>query len=398
MTGDFEGRAMVADPAVAYEPVASFVIPVHNNGAYLDAALRSARAQTVHDLEIIVVDDGSTDGSLAIAQRHAAEDPRVRVVAQVHLGLSEARNHGLRLARAKWVALQDADDISLPARVERQLAFLREHPDVAALGTYGWRIGVDGRRLSVQDIGPRDRAHLAQICARGEAIWLNTSSTMLSRDLVLQLGGFRSMYGVAEDVELWTRLADDHLVLALPERLHEYRIHRASVSMTRFFEQMEQWLQIQVNATRRRSGEPELDLASFRSWQRSRPLPERLLRAATWRSRYCYRMAGARLIDHDPRGLLWLAAAWVVAPNVPLGRLHRQMLPWLADGPGSPLPRRGPRRLGASDPRPVLEREQPATRRMVHRGRRAGAGGGSAHVRLEHGSGWVDGDTLSNHG
>jgi glycosyltransferase involved in cell wall biosynthesis len=358
MAGEREGSRGPhgADESVT-KPRVTVVLPVHNAQRYLDQALSSCREQTVRDLEILVIDDGSTDESLVIAQQHAAEDPRVRLVVQEQRGVSAARNRGMQLARSTWIALEDADDVSLPLRLERQLAFLERNPEVVALGTHGWHIGANGRRLSVHDIGPRDAAHLERIRRRGQCVWLQTSSVVMRRDLALQLGGFQSGYGVAEDVEMWTRLADEHVVLALPERLHEYRVHPASLSMTRFFDQLQQTSRVELNAGRRRTGLPELDSAAFRRWQRARTLAARVHEALTWRSRYCYRMAGARLINRRPDGFAWLVASWVIAPSVPLGRLRRQLWPrvteWLAR-----------RRGGRSEPgRPRRSSEQPASPR-----------------------------------
>jgi glycosyltransferase involved in cell wall biosynthesis len=309
-------------------PLVAIVIPVYNAERYLDETLRSARTQTLTAIEILVVDDGSRDGSLDIAKSHATEDARVRVVSIPNGGAPAARNVALRLAEAPFVALLDADDISLPERVERQVRFLLANPDVAVLGTHGWRIGQDGRELGVFDVGPVDREHFASLRARDEVIYLLASSVMVRREVALAVGGFRDVK-YAEDADLWTRIADDHIVLAISDRLVRYRIHPASDSSRHFFVQMKNALLIKANCSRRRSGAAEIDLVTLDAELNAQPLPTRIRRAATWRSQYCYRVAGGLLANREPAGLAWLALSFVIAPMVPVNRLRRQILPWL---------------------------------------------------------------------
>ena len=312
----------------ARTPLVAVVMPVYNGARFLDESLRSAREQTLTDVEIVVVDDGSTDGSLAIAARHAAEDRTVRVVARVNGGVAAARNAGMQLTDAPFIALLDQDDIALPSRLERQLQFLLENPDVAVIGTHGWRIGEDGRELGVFDVGPMSREHFEDLRVCNEVIYLLASSVMFRRQVALSVGGFRDVE-FAEDADLWTRIADEHVVLALPERLVRYRVHPSSDSSKYFFRQMESASLIKANCWRRRSGLPEIGLSSLRAELASDPFRIRFRRNAIWRSQYCYRIAGGRLANRDPTGLAWLALSFVFAPAVPVHRLRRQLIPWL---------------------------------------------------------------------
>lgn len=226
------------------------------------------------------------------------------------------------------MALQDHDDVSLPRRLARQLAFLEDHPEVRVLGTYGWRIGGRGRRVGVFDIGPRDAAQLAGLCAANEPVYLISSSVILDRELAISVGGFRDV-PAAEDVDLWTRIADEHLVLALPERLVLYRVLTSSISMRHFYTQVESIEAIIRNTARRREGLPELSMAAVRRQLESDPTHACAIRALEWRSRYCYRRGGALLADGRLAGVGWLAASFALAPWVPLGRVRRQTLPML---------------------------------------------------------------------
>ena len=107
---------------------------VYNGARYLDESVASIREQTLRDIEILIVDDGSTDETPAMLARYAVEDPRIRLLHADHQGPASARNVGLAQARGRLVALMDADDIARPDRLALQLAFLRQNPDVVALG------------------------------------------------------------------------------------------------------------------------------------------------------------------------------------------------------------------------------------------------------------------------
>lgn len=112
-----------SQPATVEEPVASIVIPAHNAAAFLADALDSARAQTLRAIEILVVDDGSTDATAAIAEAAAAQDRRVRLVSRARRGgPSSACNSGIEAARGRWIVVLDADDMILPGRTERLVA------------------------------------------------------------------------------------------------------------------------------------------------------------------------------------------------------------------------------------------------------------------------------------
>ena len=111
-------------------PTFTVIVPCFNGAATLDATLASARAQTATELEIVYVDDGSTDASAVIAERHAAADARVRVVRQDSRGVGAARNAGLALARGRYVSFLDADDLLEPEKLARQGAVLEAEPAV----------------------------------------------------------------------------------------------------------------------------------------------------------------------------------------------------------------------------------------------------------------------------
>ena len=315
-------------PPLDDAPRVTVVLPVHNGEQYVEEAVRSAQAQTERRIEILVVDDGSTDRTRDLVRSLAGADGRVRLISKARGGSADARNVGMREARAPWIAFLDHDDVFLPDKIEAQLEFVRREPDAAIVSTYGWRMGERGKILSAFDVGPASREVFQERRTKDKVIYLLASSVMARRDVLLRLGGFRHMRA-AQDVEMWTRVADDHLILTLPLRLVKYRVHGSSTSTGKLFEQLENTELLKWNTRRRRGGEPEASLQVYRAVQAGRPWPRRARRWLEWRSRYAYRRAGALLADRRPMGAAWLLGSFLLWPSVPVARIAQQMGPTL---------------------------------------------------------------------
>ena len=203
-------------------PRLSVVMPVRNGGGYLDAALASIRRQTFADIEIVVVDDRSTDGTASLLARHAAEDGRVRVLSATGAGIVDALNQGLAEARADLVGRMDADDVSEPDRLARQVAEMDARPDLVLLGTGAVVIDARdqvGKVLAVET----DPARLVERL-RLENPFLHPTVVM-RRNAVAVAGGYRRQFALAEDYDLWTRLTRQGSVANLPDALHRLRRH-----------------------------------------------------------------------------------------------------------------------------------------------------------------------------
>jgi glycosyltransferase involved in cell wall biosynthesis len=212
---------------MAAGPLVSVLMPARNAGRYLRAAVQSVLAQTLRDLELVVVDDGSTDDTRQILA--GVVDPRLVVVRlEASRGLPHALNHGVRAARAELIARLDADDVALPDRLERQLAAMRAAPPLALLGTRAHLIDTEGRRL-----GNLDRP-LGAHAIRWYHLFDNpfVHSTVMFRRAVVrdELGGYdESFLTATEDWDLWSRILRRHPAANLPDRLIEYRTHPASM-------------------------------------------------------------------------------------------------------------------------------------------------------------------------
>lgn len=251
----------------------SVVIPVRNGEKYLSQAIESVLVQTHRDLELLIVDDGSTDSTAAIIRRCASRDSRVRCLSQENRGVAASANRGLEEARGEWVARLDCDDVFLPGKLERQSAFIRKNPDARIVGTLGCFINNAGRVLGlVSTGGPFTKAEFEDMAARGEPVFFIHSSTLMHRETMLAIGGYREQFAQAEDVDLWLRMAEKgHLLLKMPEPLLMYRLHGESLTMSRNAEQRLHHRWAAACAEARRQGREEPCLQEFLQGEKTRP-------------------------------------------------------------------------------------------------------------------------------
>lgn len=207
-------------------------MPVYNASRYLREAVESILTQSFRDFELIAVDDGSKDDSLAILREYEVKDPRVRIISRANTGIVGALNDGIAAARGEFIARMDSDDVSVPNRFEKQVAFLREHPDHVLLGSQVMLIDSEGAALCPkQDTEYTheaiDQAHLA-------GRWpLVHPTVMMRRDAVLSIGAYREKYQWLEDLDLFLRMAEVGKIASLKDVLLRYRLHTGSVCHTR---------------------------------------------------------------------------------------------------------------------------------------------------------------------
>jgi hypothetical protein len=226
-------------------------MPVFNAERYLATALKSVLTQTFTDFEVVIVDDGSTDASPAILASHADQDPRVRILRQDKAGIVTALNRGLNECRAPLVARMDADDVAYPERLGRQVAFMRSHPSVAAMGSSLRLITPDGRP------GPTLRqptapSQIKRLLRRGNV--LAHPSVILRKDAILACKGYREPLRHAEDYDLWMRLSESYELANVDDCLLDYRVHPQQVSWSHAEAQAIRILGVQLLARQRAKG------------------------------------------------------------------------------------------------------------------------------------------------
>lgn len=211
-------------------PKVTVLMPVYNRADYVGQAVASVLAQTFTDFELLVVDDGSTDGSVGVVEAFA--DPRIRLVRNdTNLGVPKTRNKGLALAQGTYVAMLDSDDRALPHRLARQVVFLDQRPGVVLIGAN--TRGMGRRRWRPKDL-LRQRP-LAPDAVRARLLFrcCIAQTTIMARADVLRRFGYAEDFSAAQDFELFVRLADAHPIANLPDVLVQYRRHAGQMSERR---------------------------------------------------------------------------------------------------------------------------------------------------------------------
>src|SRR2546421_3927927 len=181
-------------------PSVSVLMPVYNGEKYLAAAVESILAQAYRDFEFVILNDGSTDGSMRILERFQRRDPRIRVLSRENRGLVQTVNELIGFARGEWVALMAQDDISLPERLALQSDFLRRHPEVLCVGGCFEVIDAQGRYLTVLR-QPEDDAEIQRLNLVGHNS-IHAACVMVRRAPLLAAGGLNSEGYSSPDLEL----------------------------------------------------------------------------------------------------------------------------------------------------------------------------------------------------
>jgi glycosyltransferase involved in cell wall biosynthesis len=203
----------------------SVVLPVRNGERYLREAVDSLLAQTHRELEVVAVDDGSDDSTPAVLAGY--DDSRLRMVRQQPLGLVAALRSGIAEARSDVIVRMDADDVSLPHRLEHQVELLAHEDRLGLVGCGVETIDEQGRAtgswlLPADDAALRRRLLLRNLFTHG--------SVVVRRAALEQAGGYRGDYGANEDYDLWRRIAREWRLGAVPEVLYRYREHPSAVT------------------------------------------------------------------------------------------------------------------------------------------------------------------------
>ncbi|MDX8438216.1 glycosyltransferase [Mesorhizobium australafricanum] len=253
-------------------PTVSVIIPVRDGAQYVGEALQSILDQDLADIEVIVVDDGSSDDSAAIATSLGDRDGRVKIVANRGKGIVDALNMGISLARAPLVARMDCDDVSLPDRLRLQVACFDADADLQLLGTAGLQIDRGGKPLRPMDV-PIGDEQLRDALARYNPMLHPT--VMFRAEAVRRAGGYRRAFTYAEDYDLWLRLSETGKLANMDARLVKLRSHPGQVSRMKEDQQKAAAALARQSALLRRSraepfdanGQPAQAIGAFLAWR-----------------------------------------------------------------------------------------------------------------------------------
>jgi hypothetical protein len=215
---------------------------------FLRSAVESILAQSCDQFELILIDDGAERQIKNVLREYT--DRRIRLIMhEENLGLARSLNEGITLARGKYLARQDADDVSMAMRIERQVKFLEANPDVVLLGTAFQVIDERERKLSIVRMGEQDedlrRLLLSKNC-------FCHGSVMMRRDAVIQVGGYRELE-TCQDYDLWLRLAERSRIANLPDPLYHWRLTGSAVSIRKAMTQTAHVALVQRMAAERRT-------------------------------------------------------------------------------------------------------------------------------------------------
>ena len=212
---------------LANTPLVSVLMSVYNGEPYLRQAIESILDQSFADFEFIIVDDGSQDRTWDILREYAARDARIVLIQnEANIGLTRSLNKGLAQARGKYIARQDADDVSLPERLELQVRYLEKSPQVGVLGSWIQFIDEHGEAMGIRRL-PVEPGLVKWSLLFGN--YLVHTTVMFRRALVDQVGGYAPNTKYAQDYELWSRMYPRSKVVNLAQVLVHHREHAKSI-------------------------------------------------------------------------------------------------------------------------------------------------------------------------
>lgn len=349
-TGEEEGTPTAVPSGEVMQ--VSVLLPARNAESTLREAVESVLSQTCRDFELVLIDDGSTDGTLAIMEAFARRDSRVRVITHANMGMGASLNHAMAATDAEWVARMDADDVMMPTRLERQLAFVAAHPGIGVASCFVYYINERGDVIARGESPLLTLEDFARCVRTNVVIAVSHPGAFMNRRAVLSVGGYRPQFWPADDQDLWNRVAEaGHPILVQPEYLLEYRVHDASICIAqpRFTMRQIRWVEKCMLA--RRSGRPEPSLEEFLEAERRAPWPRRINLHRMELAQALYKAAthhyGAARYG---RLLLAMGTSLLLEPQFGIRRLWSKVVRYRLGLEPRRLSRRTARRRGAREP------------------------------------------------
>lgn len=303
----------------------SILMAVYNGMPYLPEAVRSIRAQTFEDWTFVIIDDGSSDGTADYLD--GLDDPRIRVVHQENQGLGAALNRGLELCDTEFLARMDSDDIAYPTRLQEQLDFLREHPEVGLLGTQIQRLGES--RIGGSSLLPIEHTTIYQNLLEGRPGIYHP--TMMCRTALLkEIGGYWED-DISEDWDMFLRMGERTQLANLNRVLLSYRIHTGSLCGAKMAVVRSRVAYACECAKRRAAKLPAIEYEEFVAAHEAKSPWRKALQAIDLYARTQYRLALTELLGpHRLRGYARLGWAAMCSPHLTLLRITRVIHNWWA--------------------------------------------------------------------
>ena len=209
------------------------LMSVYNGERYINEAINSILGQTLKKFEFLIINDGSTDRTSEILQKY--DDPRIAVIDNKgNISLTKSLNKGLQIAQGEYIARQDADDISLPRRLEIQAEFLDKNPDCALVGCAYYKMDENGELCSLVEVLSKDSDIREGLKKQN---WFGHGCIMMRKDALIDVGGYKEKYNFAQDYDLWLRISENYKVANIEEPLYYWRLTPSCISKGKEAEQ-----------------------------------------------------------------------------------------------------------------------------------------------------------------
>jgi len=279
----------------------SVIIPAFNAAETLAEAVASVVNGSYQHLEILIVDDCSTDDTSKVAAKIAESEPRIQFFRNPqNYGVSKSRNLMIDRATGEYVAFLDSDDTWEPNKLEFCLQMLAENPEVKAVAHALRYLDKQGKKLSYIATYPTTKAQMQAIKQTGESPWVFPSSVVVDRAILVKEGGFAEDWLVGEDTELFTKIAQKYGLLAATEPLGNYRIRANSLTDKYWLKKRIASDCIKENQRRRLGGEPELSLNEYEQvCFNNLPLFKRLNKLREFLSQHYMRKVGQSWLNRE---------------------------------------------------------------------------------------------------
>jgi glycosyltransferase involved in cell wall biosynthesis len=235
-------------------PLVSVAMVTCNVDCFLTQSIESILSQTFTEFELIVVDFGSTDNSRSIVSCYAARDERLKFHEIPHCGLAEARNAACSFAKGRYIAVMDADDVSLPGRLLEEVDFMETHPGVGLVGGATEWIDATGKGWGIH-LCPTEDCEIKSAFAAYHPFF--HPALLIRREAFCRVGGYRSAFAPAEDYDLTMRISEHYGCANLRQVVLRYRIHGSQLSLKKRNQQTLGKLAAQASARSRENGIPD---------------------------------------------------------------------------------------------------------------------------------------------
>jgi glycosyltransferase involved in cell wall biosynthesis len=216
-------------------PAITVLMSVYNGEKFVGMAVESILNQSYQDFEFIIIDDGSTDNTPGILADYKNKDNRIKILRHKNKGLTCSLNTGAFLSRGEFIARQDADDMSMPDRLEKQIAFLKAHPGFAVIGAYALCTDEQGKVVTTSENNKYGTVIKVDVSRQNP---ISHSSAMFRKDVFNFCNGYDESFRVAQDFDLWNRMAKWGDIGLMPMILVKRRMINQGVSQKKIKEQM----------------------------------------------------------------------------------------------------------------------------------------------------------------